>query len=218
MSTKGRFAVNAMIDLTLRERSGPVALAAIATRQQISLSYLEQLFSRLRRAGLVQSTRGPGGGYTLGRDAAEISVADVMLAVEDGELEGEERGREEAPRGPDLSGSLWSSVQHVSHRPAAAAAGRQARALDRPEFGVCLRTVLRALSLAAAVRAPGGAGRALSRAAAVRAPGGAGTGRWVSLHRSAFAGPADAGGRDSSNADSATAWPMTWRVTACRPG
>lgn len=116
MSTKGRFAVNAMIDLTLRERGGPVALAAIATRQQISLSYLEQLFSRLRRAGLVQSTRGPGGGYTLGRDAQEISVADVMLAVEDGEFDGEERGREDAGRGPDLSGALWSNVQEVMLR------------------------------------------------------------------------------------------------------
>ena len=73
MSTKGRFAVNAMIDLALRERAGPVALAAICARQQISLSYLEQLFSRLRRQGLVESTRGPGGGYSLGRGAAEIT-------------------------------------------------------------------------------------------------------------------------------------------------
>ena len=83
MSTKGRFAVNALIDLALREPAGPVALAAICTRQQISLSYLEQLFSRLRRHGLVESTRGPGGGYTLGRDAAEISVADIVMAVDE---------------------------------------------------------------------------------------------------------------------------------------
>ena len=64
MSTKGRFAVNAIIDLALREGAGPVALASIGERQRISLSYLEQLFSRLRKAGIVESTRGPGGGYT----------------------------------------------------------------------------------------------------------------------------------------------------------
>ena len=83
MSTKGRFAVNALIDLALREAAGPVALATISARQQVSLSYLEQLFSRLRQQGMVESTRGPGGGYTLGRPAAEISVADIVTAVDD---------------------------------------------------------------------------------------------------------------------------------------
>lgn len=86
MSTKGRFAVNAMIDLALREASGPVALASIGERQRISLSYLEQLFSRLRRAGIVESTRGPGGGYTLGRPAADISVADIVSSVDEPEV------------------------------------------------------------------------------------------------------------------------------------
>src|SRR6187549_2384288 len=76
LTTKGRFAVTAMIDLALREHSGPVALAAISSRQQISLSYLEQLFGKLRRHELVESTRGPGGGYSLGRKAEEITVAD----------------------------------------------------------------------------------------------------------------------------------------------
>ena len=66
LTTKGRFAVTAMIDLALREHSGPVALAAISSRQQISLSYLEQLFGKLRRHELVESTRGPGGGYSWG--------------------------------------------------------------------------------------------------------------------------------------------------------
>ena len=66
LTTKGRFAVTAMIDLALREHTGPVALAAISQRQQISLSYLEQLFGKLRRHELVESTRGPGGGYSLG--------------------------------------------------------------------------------------------------------------------------------------------------------
>ncbi len=81
MSTKGRFAVNALIDLALREPSGPVALATISQRQQISLSYLEQLFSRLRKDGLVESTRGPGGGYTLGRPAERITVAERLNAT-----------------------------------------------------------------------------------------------------------------------------------------
>ena len=74
LTTKGRFAVTAMIDLGLRSTNGPVALAAISQRQQISLSYLEQLFGKLRRHELVESTRGPGGGYSLGRDSGEITV------------------------------------------------------------------------------------------------------------------------------------------------
>ncbi len=83
LTTKGRFAVTAMIDLALREHTGPVALAAISARQQISLSYLEQLFGKLRRQQLVESTRGPGGGYSLGRKADEITVADIILAVDE---------------------------------------------------------------------------------------------------------------------------------------
>ena len=86
ISTKGRFAVNALIDLALRQGGpdkGPVALATISTRQQVSLSYLEQLFSRLRRDGIDESTRGPGGGYTLKRGSDQITVADVVQAVEE---------------------------------------------------------------------------------------------------------------------------------------
>ena len=83
LTTKGRFAVTAMIDLAMRSHAGPVALAAISARQQISLSYLEQLFGKLRRAELVESTRGPGGGYTLGRGLADITVADIILAVDE---------------------------------------------------------------------------------------------------------------------------------------
>ncbi|MFM7698836.1 MAG: Fe-S cluster assembly transcriptional regulator IscR [Limnohabitans sp.] len=83
LTTKGRFAVTAMIDLALRQNNGPVTLAAISQRQQISLSYLEQLFGKLRRHNLVESTRGPGGGYTLGRKAADISVADIILSVDE---------------------------------------------------------------------------------------------------------------------------------------
>jgi Rrf2 family iron-sulfur cluster assembly transcriptional regulator len=83
VTTKGRFAVNAVIDLALREGAGPVALASIAERQRVSLSYLEQLFARLKRAGVVESTRGPGGGYTLGRAASAISLADIVGAVDE---------------------------------------------------------------------------------------------------------------------------------------
>jgi Rrf2 family iron-sulfur cluster assembly transcriptional regulator len=83
LTTKGRFAVTAMIDLALREASGPVTLAAISQRQQISLSYLEQLFGKLRRHALVESTRGPGGGYSLGRDADAITVADIISSVDE---------------------------------------------------------------------------------------------------------------------------------------
>lgn len=83
LTTKGRFAVTAMIDLGLRSTNGPVALAAISQRQQISLSYLEQLFGKLRRHELVESTRGPGGGYSLGRKAEEITVADIIVAVDE---------------------------------------------------------------------------------------------------------------------------------------
>ena len=83
LTTKGRFAVTAMIDLALRSHSGPVALAAISQRQQISLSYLEQLFGKLRRASLVSSVRGPGGGYNLAQPAQGITVADIVTAVDE---------------------------------------------------------------------------------------------------------------------------------------
>jgi Rrf2 family iron-sulfur cluster assembly transcriptional regulator len=81
LSTKSRFAVTAMIDMGMRQHQGPVSLAAISQRQHISISYLEQLFSKMRQHGLVESTRGPGGGYTLNRDAHQISVADIIHAV-----------------------------------------------------------------------------------------------------------------------------------------
>jgi Rrf2 family iron-sulfur cluster assembly transcriptional regulator len=83
LTTKGRFAVTAMIDLALRQGTGPVTLAAISQRQQISLSYLEQLFGKLRRNDLVESTRGPGGGYSLGRRPADITVADIITSVDE---------------------------------------------------------------------------------------------------------------------------------------
>ena len=83
LTTKGRYAVTAMLDLAIHQDKGPITLSDIANRQGISLSYLEQLFSRLRKQDLVSSVRGPGGGYTLARGAKEIFVAEVILAVDE---------------------------------------------------------------------------------------------------------------------------------------
>ena len=83
LTTKGRFAVTAMLDLAMRGGKNPVTLAGISERQDISLSYLEQLFSRLRRHELVESVRGPGGGYYLARSLGDVSVADIIRAVDE---------------------------------------------------------------------------------------------------------------------------------------
>lgn len=83
LSTKGRYAVMAMADLARNGADRAVSLAEIATRQEISLSYLEQLFARLRKGGLVKSVRGPGGGYRLAREACETAVAEIVLAVDE---------------------------------------------------------------------------------------------------------------------------------------
>jgi Rrf2 family transcriptional regulator, iron-sulfur cluster assembly transcription factor len=83
LTTKGRFAVTAMADLAMQSGNDPVTLAEISERRKISLSYLEQLFGKLRRRELVLSVRGPGGGYCLARDMAQISVADIILAVDE---------------------------------------------------------------------------------------------------------------------------------------
>lgn len=113
LTTKGRFAVTAMIDLALREHTGPVALAAISQRQQISLSYLEQLFGKLRRHELVESTRGPGGGYSLGRKAEEITVADIIVAVDE-PIDATGCGGKDNCMGEDtgrcMTHELWSSL------------------------------------------------------------------------------------------------------------
>ena len=83
LTTKGRFAVTAMVDLAMRQARGPVTLSAISERQHISLSYLEQLFGKLRRAGLVSSVRGPGGGYNLAKPAPSVTVAQIVTAVDE---------------------------------------------------------------------------------------------------------------------------------------
>ncbi len=83
LTTKGRFAVTAMLDLAINEAKKPVTLAGISERQNISLSYLEQLFSRLRRSGLVKSVRGPGGGYLIAKELNQISVSEIISAVDE---------------------------------------------------------------------------------------------------------------------------------------
>ncbi|MGA9961203.1 MAG: Fe-S cluster assembly transcription factor [Azonexus sp.] len=83
LTTKGRFAVTAMMDLALRGDDGPVALASVSERQKISLSYLEQLFGKLRRYSLVDSVRGPGGGYCIARPLDTVTVADIVRAVDE---------------------------------------------------------------------------------------------------------------------------------------
>ena len=83
LTTKGRFAVTAMVDLAMRQTRGPVTLAAISERQRISLSYLEQLFGKLRRRKLVSSVRGPGGGYRLAGPMQDITVAEIVIAVDE---------------------------------------------------------------------------------------------------------------------------------------
>ncbi|GAB6054075.1 Rrf2 family transcriptional regulator [Magnetospira thiophila] len=83
LSTKGRYAVMAMVDLAFHNKGNPVPLADIADRQEISLSYLEQLFGRLRKGGLVKSVRGPGGGYLLSRSAHDVRVFDIIMAVDE---------------------------------------------------------------------------------------------------------------------------------------
>lgn len=116
LTTKGRFAVTAMIDVALRQHAGPVTLAGIAERQRISLSYLEQLFGKLRRNHLVASTRGPGGGYTLAKPLAAVSVADIISAVDE-PLDATNCGgkgdcHEERPC---MTHNLWTSLNMRMH-------------------------------------------------------------------------------------------------------
>ena len=111
LTTKGRFAVTAMIDLALRQHNGPVTLAGISQRQKISLSYLEQLFGKLRRHDLVESTRGPGGGYSLARPAREVSVSNIIFAVDE-PLDATQCGGKQDCQddGPCMTHELWSTL------------------------------------------------------------------------------------------------------------
>lgn len=111
LTTKGRYAVTAMLDLGLRYNQGAVTLADIAKRQGISLSYLEQLFAKLRRNGLVDSVRGPGGGYNLAREPAQISVAEIVVAINEN-IDARKCGGHSNCSGdePCLTHSLWEDL------------------------------------------------------------------------------------------------------------
>ena len=116
LTTKGRFAVTAMIDLAMREGNGPVTLAGISQRQAISLSYLEQLFGKLRRHGIVESIRGPGGGYSLARRGDKVTVADIIIAVDE-PLDATQCGGKENCHGADpqtgtrcMTHDLWATL------------------------------------------------------------------------------------------------------------
>lgn len=129
LTTKGRFAVTAMIDLALRDEGGPVTLAAISERQGISLSYLEQLFGKLRRHSIVESVRGPGGGYTMARTLETVTVADIIAAVDEpldatmcgGKEDCHETGRvggglqEGTPKGQCMTHDLWATLNKKMH-------------------------------------------------------------------------------------------------------
>lgn len=108
VGSKGRYAVIALVDVAQNAGARPVALAEVAERQQISLSYLEQLFAMLRRSGLVVSSRGPGGGYRLGREAGEISVGEVFRAVE--ETGNASEGGRDWTSGSGATVSLWAAL------------------------------------------------------------------------------------------------------------
>ena len=117
LTTKGRFAVTAMVDLAMRGGKAPVTLAAISERQKISLSYLEQLFGKLRRNNIVESVRGPGGGYYLARPGSKISIADIVVAVDEpldatkcggkGDCHGEQH--------PCITHDLWMGLNEKIH-------------------------------------------------------------------------------------------------------
>ncbi len=113
LTTKGRFAVTAMMDLALRGEDGPVALASVSERQDISLSYLEQLFGKLRRHKLVDSVRGPGGGYCIARPLDRVTVADIIRAVDE-QLDATQCGGHENCQDEHrcMTHDLWSTLNN----------------------------------------------------------------------------------------------------------
>ncbi|HEY9208782.1 Rrf2 family transcriptional regulator [Acidovorax soli] len=109
ITTRGQLAVSAMTDLAMRQNTGPVALSTISARQGTSLSYLEQLFSALKRAGLVDSTRGPGGGYALAHQPEQVSVADIVVAVENHQPGEETAATQASSQMVTMTGTLWTA-------------------------------------------------------------------------------------------------------------
>jgi len=111
LTTKGRYAVTAMLDLALHATDGPVALAEISARQELSLSYLEQLFAKLRKASLVKSTRGPGGGYRVAKPLSQVAVAQIIFAVDESVDATNCAGRQDClSHGRCLTHDLWESL------------------------------------------------------------------------------------------------------------
>ena len=111
LSTKGRYAVTAMMDLAIHDREGPVTLSDISSCQGISLSYLEQLFAKLRQTGLVEGVRGPGGGYRLGKPSHQISVADIIIAVDENIDNTRCKGNKDCNKGEKcLTHHLWNDL------------------------------------------------------------------------------------------------------------
>lgn len=116
LTTKGRYAVTAMLDLALHTNAGPISLAEIAKRQELSLSYLEQLFVKLRRQELVVSARGPGGGYSLNRAASDICVADIIDAVDERVDATNCSGKSDCQEGNTcLTHHLWNDLTEQIH-------------------------------------------------------------------------------------------------------
>lgn len=116
LTTKGRYAVTAMLDLAFHSQKSPVTLTDIATRQTISLSYLEQLFARLRKAGMVTGVRGPGGGYQLSRDPSLINIAEIISAVDE-QLDSTKCGGKANCHSnqPCLTHDLWMGLSEQIH-------------------------------------------------------------------------------------------------------
>ncbi len=111
LTTKGRYAVTAMIDLSINQANGPVTLKSISDNQGISLSYLEQLFAKMRKSDLVAGTRGPGGGYVLARDVDQISIADIVVAVDEPLDITQCEGKQNCHEGKRcLTHGLWSEL------------------------------------------------------------------------------------------------------------
>ena len=116
LTTRGRYAVTAMLDLALNGNQGPISLAAISQRQDISLSYLEQLFAKLRKNELVASVRGPGGGYRLSRAREQINVADIISAVNESTDSTSCQGKGDCQKGePCLTHQLWDDLSEQIH-------------------------------------------------------------------------------------------------------
>jgi len=116
LTTRGRYAVTAMLDLALNGEQGPISLAAISRRQDISLSYLEQLFAKLRKNDLVASVRGPGGGYRLSRSREQINVADIISAVNESTDSTSCQGKGDCQNGePCLTHQLWDDLSQQIH-------------------------------------------------------------------------------------------------------